>query len=198
VLLHAGGHSAHSAPHDVRAWATIPWLRSTTYEALLNNIGSNSIHINNSNSSNSVNAAYGVEFAFMAIHHFYIIHFTLPLFGLVLIVVHLMYLHNSGSTNGLNKHNSTSNSVFMMIMLKDVLLLMLLLAAFMTLHFCVYGVGEALNNIPLNLEVTPPHIVPEWYFLPFYAILKVVPHSTTGIIIFVLAILVLLLMSKAT
>jgi quinol-cytochrome oxidoreductase complex cytochrome b subunit len=53
--------------------------------------------------------------------------------------------------------------------------------------------GHPDNYIPANSDVTPAHIVPEWYFLPFYAILRSVPNKLVGVILLVAAIIVLLL-----
>jgi quinol-cytochrome oxidoreductase complex cytochrome b subunit len=53
--------------------------------------------------------------------------------------------------------------------------------------------GHPDNYIPANSDVTPAHIVPEWYFLPFYAILRAVPNKLVGVILLVAAIIVLLL-----
>lgn len=54
--------------------------------------------------------------------------------------------------------------------------------------------GHADNYIPANPLVTPPHIVPEWYFLPFYAILRSIPDKLGGVVAMISAILVLLLL----
>ena len=54
--------------------------------------------------------------------------------------------------------------------------------------------GHADNYIPANSLVTPPHIVPEWYFLPFYAILRSIPNKLGGVVAMLAAILILLLL----
>ena len=54
------------------------------------------------------------------------------------------------------------------------------------------ALGHSDNYIPANPLVTPPHIVPEWYFLPFYAILRSIPHKLGGVIAMFAALLILL------
>ena len=56
------------------------------------------------------------------------------------------------------------------------------------------SLGHSDNYIPANPLVTPPHIVPEWYFLPFYAILRSIPDELGGVIAMISAILILLLL----
>jgi ubiquinol-cytochrome c reductase cytochrome b subunit len=56
------------------------------------------------------------------------------------------------------------------------------------------SLGHSDNYIPANSLVTPPHIVPEWYFLPFYAILRSIPDKLGGVVAMVCAILILLLL----
>jgi len=56
------------------------------------------------------------------------------------------------------------------------------------------ALGHSDNYIPANPLVTPPHIVPEWYFLPFYAILRSIPDKLGGVLAMVLAILVLIIL----
>jgi len=56
------------------------------------------------------------------------------------------------------------------------------------------SLGHPDNYIPANALVTPPHIVPEWYFLPFYAILRSIPDKLGGVVAMVSAILILLLL----
>jgi len=62
------------------------------------------------------------------------------------------------------------------------------------LFFYPNSLGHADNYIPANPLVTPPHIVPEWYFLPFYAILRSIPDKLGGVIAMISAILVLILL----
>ena len=62
------------------------------------------------------------------------------------------------------------------------------------IFFLPNTLGHSDNYIPANSLITPPHIVPEWYFLPFYAILRSIPDKLGGVIAMVFAILILLLL----
>jgi len=57
---------------------------------------------------------------------------------------------------------------------------------------------DPINNVPANPLVTPTHIVPEWYFLPFYAILRSIPNKLGGVITLALALIVLFLLPFIT
>jgi len=76
---------------------------------------------------------------------------------------------------------------------KDLYAFLILLASFIFLiFFFPNALGHSDNYIPANPLVTPPHIVPEWYFLPFYAILRSIPDKLGGVVAMISAILVLL------
>jgi quinol-cytochrome oxidoreductase complex cytochrome b subunit len=66
---------------------------------------------------------------------------------------------------------------------------------FFFLFFYPNTLGHPDNYIPANPLVTPPHIVPEWYFLPFYAILRSIPDKLGGVVAMVAAILILLIIT---
>jgi ubiquinol-cytochrome c reductase cytochrome b subunit len=105
-------------------------------------------------------------------------------------------LHKTGSNNplGINK-NIEAISFYPYFYVKDLLAFFLLLAMFS--FFVFYypnALGHSDNYIEANALVTPAHIVPEWYFLPFYAILRSIPDKLGGVVAMVLAILVLLLL----
>jgi len=113
-----------------------------------------------------------------------------------LVLVHLSLLHQSGSNNplGINK-NVDSVSFYPYFYVKDLLAFLILVTVFsFFVFFYPNFLGHADNYIPANPLVTPPHIVPEWYFLPFYAILRSIPDKLGGVIAMVAAILVLLLL----
>jgi quinol-cytochrome oxidoreductase complex cytochrome b subunit len=61
-------------------------------------------------------------------------------------------------------------------------------------YFFPNALGHSDNYIEANPMVTPAHIVPEWYFLPFYAILRSIPHKLGGVIAMIFAIVVLALL----
>jgi len=130
------------------------------------------------------------------LNRFFSLHYLLPFLIAGLTIVHLSLLHKTGSNNplGINK-NIESISFYPYFYVKDLLAFFLLLALFS--FFVFYypnALGHSDNYIEANSLVTPAHIVPEWYFLPFYAILRSIPHKLGGVVAMVLAILVLLLL----
>jgi ubiquinol-cytochrome c reductase cytochrome b subunit len=113
-----------------------------------------------------------------------------------LTIVHLSLLHKDGSNNplGINKNIDTI-PFYPYFYVKDLFSFLILVALFSFFVFYYPNVlGHADNYIPANPLVTPAHIVPEWYFLPFYAILRSIPDKLGGVIAMVSAILVLLLL----
>jgi len=113
-----------------------------------------------------------------------------------LTVVHLSLLHKDGSNNplGINKNIDTI-PFYPYFYVKDLFSFLILVALFS--FFVFYypnALGHSDNYIPANPLVTPAHIVPEWYFLPFYAILRSIPDKLGGVVAMVSAILVLLLL----
>jgi ubiquinol-cytochrome c reductase cytochrome b subunit len=113
-----------------------------------------------------------------------------------LVLVHLSLLHKDGSNNplGINTNIDTV-SFYPYFYVKD-LFAFLILVAFFSFFLFYYpnALGHSDNYIPANPLVTPAHIVPEWYFLPFYAILRSIPDKLGGVVAMVAAILVLLLL----
>jgi ubiquinol-cytochrome c reductase cytochrome b subunit len=113
-----------------------------------------------------------------------------------LVLVHLSLLHSNGSNNplGINKNVDTV-SFYPYFYVKDLFAFLLLIALFSFFVFYYPNfLGHSDNYIPANPLVTPPHIVPEWYFLPFYAILRSIPDKLGGVVAMIAAILILLLL----
>ena len=110
--------------------------------------------------------------------------------------MHLSLLHSNGSNNplGINKNVDTV-SFYPYFYVKDLFAFLLLIALFSFFVFYYPNfLGHSDNYIPANPLVTPPHIVPEWYFLPFYAILRSIPDKLGGVVAMIAAILILLLL----
>jgi len=105
-------------------------------------------------------------------------------------------LHTEGSNNPLGiNFNIETISFYPYFYVKDLfsfLVLILFLSFF--LFFSPNALGHPDNYIVANSLVTPPHIVPEWYFLPFYAVLRSIPNKLGGVVAMVCAILVLILL----
>jgi quinol-cytochrome oxidoreductase complex cytochrome b subunit len=130
------------------------------------------------------------------LNRFFSLHYLMPFLIAGLTIVHLSLLHKTGSNNplGINK-NIEVVSFYPYFYVKDLLAFFLLLGLFS--FFVFYypnALGHSDNYIEANSLVTPAHIVPEWYFLPFYAILRSIPDKLGGVVAMVLAILVLLLL----
>nr|AHA41650.1 apocytochrome b [Acavomonas peruviana] len=128
------------------------------------------------------------------LNRFYSLHFGLPFAVAALIIIHLYLLHLVGSSNVLSVLSKRSKITFHpYATLKDVFSFF---AFFILFSFFVFFSPDALghpdNYIEANPMVTPPHIVPEWYFLPFYGILRSIPNKVAGVIAMFFSILILL------
>ncbi len=119
------------------------------------------------------------------------IHYTLPFVLAGLIGVHIILLHDKGSSNPLGGESVSYISFHPYLQVKDFVGFMALVT-FMTflVFFTPNALGHPDNYIPANPMVTPPHIVPEQYFLPFYAILRSIPHKLGGVLAMVGAIVI--------
>ncbi len=113
------------------------------------------------------------------LNRFFSLHYLLPFVIVGVVVLHIAALHTHGSNNPLGidrKGGQDSIPFHPYYTVKDLFglgVFFLLYAAFV--FFMPNALGEPDNYIPANPLVTPPHIVPEWYFLPFYAILRATP-----------------------
>ena len=130
------------------------------------------------------------------LNRFFSLHYLMPFVIAGLTIVHLSLLHNNGSNNPLGINSNLDTVPFYpYFYVKDLFAFLLFLALFsFFVFFYPNALGHADNYIPANPLVTPPHIVPEWYFLPFYAILRSIPDKLGGVVAMVSAILILLLL----
>jgi len=130
------------------------------------------------------------------LNRFFSLHYLLPFIIVGLVLVHLSLLHENGSNNPLGITKSISViSFYPYFYIKDLFAFLILIFSFSLLIFYFPNfLGHSDNYIPANPLVTPPHIVPEWYFLPFYAILRSIPDKLGGVLAMLAAILVLLLL----
>lgn len=125
---------------------------------------------------------------------FFLIHFLLPFIIAALTIIHILFLHQTGSNNpiGLNR-NSNKIPFHPYFTFKDIvgfILLLIILLSLVTLN--PYLLGDPDNFTPANPLVTPIHIQPEWYFLFAYAILRSIPDKLGGVIALVISIAILL------
>ena len=129
---------------------------------------------------------------------FFSLHFLLPFVIVGVVVLHIVALHRFGSNNPLGidvrgKQDSIPFHPYYTI--KDMFGLGVFLTIFAAVVFFLpNAMGHADNYIPANPLVTPAHIVPEWYFLPFYAILRAIPDKLMGVLAMFAAIGVLFIL----
>src|SRR6266436_6266761 len=120
------------------------------------------------------------------LNRFYALHYLLPFVIVAVVLLHLVALHRFGSNNpdGTDAKGPQDKIPFHpYYTAKDAFglaVLFLVYAGF--LFFAPNFFGEPDNYIQANPLVTPPHIVPEWYFLPYYAILRSIPNKLLGVI----------------
>ena len=130
------------------------------------------------------------------LNRFFSLHYLMPFVIAGLAIVHLSLLHKDGSNNPLGSGTNVDTiSFYPYFYTKDLFSFLILVTLFS--FFVVYfpnALGHADNYIPANPLSTPAHIVPEWYFLPFYAILRSIPDKLGGVVAMIGAILILLLL----
>nr|AFW20043.1 cytochrome b [Chilatherina crassispinosa] len=121
-------------------------------------------------------------------------HFLLPFIIVAMTMVHLIFLHETGSNNptGLNS-DADKISFHPYFSYKDLLGFTILLLGLTSLALFVPNLlGDPDNFTPANPLMTPPHIKPEWYFLFAYAILRSIPNKLGGVLALLFSILVLM------
>nr|QIJ93927.1 cytochrome b [Eremias arguta] len=127
---------------------------------------------------------------------FFTLHFLLPFIIMAVSMVHLLFLHETGSNNptGLDS-NSDKIPFHPYYSYKDALgaLIMILCLLYLAL-FSPNLLGDPENFSPANPLVTPPHIKPEWYFLFAYAILRSIPNKLGGVLALLFSILILFIL----
>lgn len=132
------------------------------------------------------------------LNRFFSLHFVLPFVLAALAMMHLMSLHDSaGSNNPLgisaNYDKIPFHPYFIFKDLITIFIFMWVLSLFV--FFIPNVLGDSENYVMANPMQTPPAIVPEWYLLPFYAILRSIPNKLAGVIAMFMAILVILFMA---
>nr|UAV89261.1 cytochrome b [Scotophilus kuhlii] len=126
---------------------------------------------------------------------FFAFHFLLPFIITALVMIHLLFLHETGSNNPTGIPSNMDMVPFHPYhTIKDTLGLLIMVTALLTLVlFFPDLLGDPDNYMPANPLNTPPHIKPEWYFLFAYAILRSIPNKLGGVLALVMSILVLLI-----
>nr|YP_009679990.1 cytochrome b [Dentex angolensis]QDM39477.1 cytochrome b [Dentex angolensis] len=125
---------------------------------------------------------------------FFAFHFLLPFIVAAMTMLHLLFLHETGSNNPLGLNSDTDKISFHpyfsykdLLGFAGVIILLTCLAL-----FAPNLLGDPDNFTPANPLVTPPHIKPEWYFLFAYAILRSIPNKLGGVLALLASILVLM------
>jgi ubiquinol-cytochrome c reductase cytochrome b/c1 subunit len=130
------------------------------------------------------------------LNRFFSLHYLLPFVIAAVVGLHVWALHVAGQNNPAGVEPKTEKDTVPFsphATIKDMfgLSVFLILYAWFIFYMPNY-LGDADNYIPANPSQTPPHIVPEWYYLPFYAILRSIPNKLAGVVAMFSAILVLL------
>jgi len=126
---------------------------------------------------------------------FFTLHFLLPFIIAALAALHILFLHDSGSSSQLATISLRDQKNFLSYFaVKDLLgVVYFFLALGLLVIYAPNLLGHPDNYIEANHMVTPLHIVPEWYFLPFYAILRSVPSKLNGVILMFGSLVILLI-----
>nr|WHM51873.1 cytochrome b [Heterotermes convexinotatus] len=127
---------------------------------------------------------------------FFALHFLMPFAIAAMVMIHLLFLHQTGSNNPLGLNKNTDKIPFHpYFTAKDIVgfTIMIMLLSILTLKE-PYLLGDPDNFTPANPLVTPVHIQPEWYFLFAYAILRSIPNKLGGVIALIMSIAILFIM----
>nr|YP_010878893.1 cytochrome b [Cantonius szechuanensis]WHE42532.1 cytochrome b [Cantonius szechuanensis] len=127
---------------------------------------------------------------------FFTLHFIMPFIVLALVMIHLLFLHQTGSNNPLGVNSNVDKIPFHpYFTFKDIVGFVVMSISLMILTLSSpYLLGDPENFTPANPLVTPMHIQPEWYFLFAYAILRSIPNKLGGVIALVMSIAIILIM----
>ena len=136
---------------------------------------------------------YAVDSA--TLNRFFSLHYFFPFIIIALVFIHFIFLHENGSNNpiGIEFKHFDHLTMYPYYIIKDLFgLIIFFIVFFIIIFFMPNILGHTDNYIYANPLVTPIHIVPEWYFLPFYAILRSIPDKLFGVIIMLSSILIFL------
>ena len=138
----------------------------------------------------------GYSISNSTLHRIFALHYLLPLLISGLSLFHLSLLHKVGSSNPLNVLENIYLPLFPYFFIKDLFgLLIIYNFFFIIIYYYPNLLGHSDNYMMADSGVTPEHIVPEWYFLPYYAILRSIPNKNLGILLMLFSILSLCFLS---
>nr|YP_007025097.1 cytochrome b [Nabis apicalis]AEI53340.1 cytochrome b [Nabis apicalis] len=127
---------------------------------------------------------------------FFTLHFLLPFVITAMTMMHLLFLHQTGSNNPLGLNSNYDKIPFHpYFSIKDIMGMTMVLFMFILLNLTEPRImGDPENFIPANPLVTPIHIQPEWYFLFAYAILRSIPNKLGGVIAMIMSIVIIIIL----
>nr|YP_010703305.1 cytochrome b [Anastatus shichengensis]WCO11508.1 cytochrome b [Anastatus shichengensis] len=130
------------------------------------------------------------------LNRFYTFHFILPFVIMMLVIIHLFFLHETGSSNPLGINSNLNKIPFNpYFSIKDILGMLMMMSLLLIICFLnPYMMSDPENFNQANPMITPIHIQPEWYFLFAYAILRSIPNKLGGVIALVFSILILIIL----
>nr|YP_009000436.1 cytochrome b [Otobius megnini]AHF21637.1 cytochrome b [Otobius megnini]AIZ58586.1 cytochrome b [Otobius megnini]UYB78416.1 cytochrome b [Otobius megnini] len=131
---------------------------------------------------------------------FFALHFILPFFMAFMIFMHIIFIHETGSSNPLGISMNIDKIPFHpYFLIKDIQGIMIFFMFFLPVIFIYpYLFSDPENFIMANPMITPPHIQPEWYFLFAYAILRSIPNKLGGVVALIMSILIITTLSFTT
>nr|QHB74176.1 cytochrome b [Bolanusoides shaanxiensis] len=127
---------------------------------------------------------------------FFSLHFLLPFVVLMASVIHIFFLHLTGSNNPIGLNSNFDKVPFHpYFSIKDIMGVVMIMTLLLMLNLAEpYMLGDPDNFIAANPMVTPVHIQPEWYFLFAYAILRSIPNKLGGVLALFMSILILMIL----
>nr|YP_010227863.1 cytochrome b [Cryptocercus laojunensis]UDD86649.1 cytochrome b [Cryptocercus laojunensis] len=130
------------------------------------------------------------------LNRFFTFHFLMPFIITAMVMIHLLFLHQTGSNNPMGLNSNIDKIPFHpYFTIKDIVGFMIMSTILLILSLKEpYILGDPDNFTPANPLVTPIHIQPEWYFLFAYAILRSIPNKLGGVIALIMSIMILMIM----
>nr|QKN98971.1 cytochrome b [Mileewa margheritae] len=127
---------------------------------------------------------------------FFSLHFMLPFIILMMTIIHIFFLHTTGSNNPIGLNSDIDKIPFHpYFSIKDLMSTTIILMMIFILNFTEpFMLSDPDNFIPANPMLTPIHIQPEWYFLFAYAILRSIPNKLGGVLALFLSIIILIIL----
>nr|YP_009472971.1 cytochrome b [Neolethaeus assamensis]AST10201.1 cytochrome b [Neolethaeus assamensis] len=127
---------------------------------------------------------------------FFTLHFLLPFIVAMMVIIHLMFLHQTGSNNPMGTNSNYDKIPFHpYFTIKDLMGMTMTMYMFLMMVLLEpQALGDPENFIPANPLVTPVHIQPEWYFLFAYAILRSIPNKLGGVIAMIMSIVIIMVL----